>query len=209
MNTPDKTSKNNFGLNFYKRFLEIPDYYDNFKKHLPASVALYSRGFQVHDLFIKNGEIFNNPVFFQANDIIYFSPDYPKIDEFPELKKLINQWDTLVFEMDVISARPDFEGSDKFSKGLVVKRINENTISICELVVTHPGINLGDVGTEQGWHYQFADNGKLVRLITVKDCPCGNDRRHNFHMEVLKRSEYAMQEGYKQISKRLFKFSGY
>lgn len=188
----------------YIRFLEIPDYYDTFEKRLPPEIAFYD-GFSIHDAFVEHNEPFLNPVFVDIEDMPYFGPSHSKLTEFTETANLLDQWDTVVFEMDLIAPRPDMEGGKNCSKGLVVQRIDDETVQIADLTITFTGMRMMGFGAEMGWHYKLEKDGTISRAQSPDDCPCGNELRHQFHLEAFRRIEEAMQRyGITRVSDRLF-----
>lgn len=202
MDLPDSS----INIDGYTRFLEIPDYYDTFSKRLPPSIALYN-GFQIHDSFIEHETSFKNPIFIKTDDVLFWAPNFPEIENFPELSKLLAKWDTVIFELDIIAARPELDGKNEdYTKGLFIEKIDNETLCLSELILSQAGMKVVGCGTSKGWHYRLSDNAKLERTLNDNDCPCKNMRRHEFYLQALKRIESMMQDtSYKILSERLYK----
>jgi len=195
------------GMTFFRRFLEIPDYYNGYRKRLPSNIAFYW-GFSLYDAFIEHGEPYKNPCFFpQTPDFLIFSTGEAKINNLTEILQLLSQWDTIIFELDMIAPRPEIDNSTEYVKGLSVKKTEDGIICISDATIEQTGTETHGCGANCGWHYTLDKKGKYQRIKHKEDCPCLNNFRHQHHLEALKRIESHLQKiGYHQISERAYNF---
>lgn len=162
----------------FHRAIEYPEYKDSYRKHLPVNIALYREyiigGSQMAD------ELVDEITFLSVPDIVVFGTPQPVIDRLPRLFDRLEMGKILCLEVNTLLRQAYAFGSDEYCKGIALKKHDNDTVEVSELIVNHPGMTVSGVGINKGWYYEIEDTGSWKRIPHSDQCPCGDDYRHEF-----------------------------
>lgn len=172
----------------FRRGLEIPDYEENFIKHLPPSVTLYER-YWIAD-HRENLEIaLKNTVYFKLPEIAYYANTNEPFTLL-HVNEVLDAHGSFVIELDGLIKVVEDDRPYHFEKGIHVSRDEGNNIWVSGLLILHPSNIVKAVGKNEGWSYQ--KNDTFWKRINHKDqCPCNNDLRHELQFALLRHLEEA------------------
>ena len=175
----------------FRRGLEIPDYEDNFIKHLPPHVTLYEN-FWVSDNRGDSDNPFHNLVFYKLPQFSYYANTDEPFDMIFVSEALKRHGDFVV-EIDGLVKIVEAQEEYIYEKGIHVSVNEEGYISVSGLVVSHPSNIVGGVGTNVGWIYKEIHN-TWERVDHQDECPCNNTLRHQLQFSLLRILNEAMKD---------------
>eukprot|EP00918_Siedleckia_nematoides_P071734 GHVU01156690.1.p1 GENE.GHVU01156690.1~~GHVU01156690.1.p1 ORF type:complete len:198 (+),score=9.15 GHVU01156690.1:341-934(+) len=162
----------------FRRAVEFPEYHESFSKHLPSHVALY-QGHNIGSSSIAK-EVINEITFLKVPDLVVFGSPQPVIDFLPQISQRLEIGKTLCFEVNTLLRQAYAFGSDLYCKGIAVKKHDEDLVEVSELAIEHPGMIVSGIGINRGWYYTIDESGAWTRTTHANECPCGDNKRHEF-----------------------------
>lgn len=166
----------------FRRTIEFPEYDDDFRKHLPAHIALYRHG-KISQMEL--GSDAPKMVYFQVPELAIFGTAQPTATQFPRILKLVEKHQFVGFEVDQLINHIQQIRKPTYGKGVSVTRDSEGLFIVAELVVDHPGMEMVGAGINRGWYYAVDAEGNWTRQTHPEECPCKNDFVHQRHMSAL------------------------
>jgi hypothetical protein len=171
--------------------LRLPMYSSNYVKHLPASVALYSQKWVDDPSFARRiPELFKALFVRVPEHFAYGEPTGTYA--FPLLTDQLKRNGTVVIEFDGLFRYAERCNEPSYYKGIILT-LEAKQVSICALVVEHPGMTLTAWGAELGWHYSVSPNSEWIRAPQKNDCPCNAPHRHEQFLCPIERIEDGLQ----------------
>lgn len=167
-------------LAFFRRSIELPEYFNEYRKILPVHLAFYHHTKLADDWEGKEGLHF-----VQIPDWALFgSPDlrHPTL---PHVTNLTRTHSKIVFEADALLRLPELGHSSEYGKGVFVERLDDGILAVSDLVVSHPGLQVHGFGMDAAWHYKADKTGRWTRVAHPADCPCDKQWRHQHHLAML------------------------
>ena len=173
--------------------LNIPMYGNNYQKHLPENVALYSQEWVDNPSSEMRIPELENALFIRAPD--YFAYGQPTGNvSLPRLTDLVKRYGTVAIEFDGLFRYAERSEEPAYYKGVLIVH-EAGLINVCALIVRHPGMRLTESGSELGWHYSVSENAEWVRRPSKEDCICNAPHRHEQFLCPIERIEDALKEG--------------
>lgn len=173
--------------------LRLPMYSSNYVKHLSASVALYSRKWVDDPSFARRIPELSEALFVQVPE--HFAYGEPTgTSSFPLLTDQLKRHGTVVIEFDGLFRYAERCNEPSYYKGIILT-LEDEQLSVCALVVEHPGMTLAAWGAELGWHYSVSSNSEWIRAPQKNDCPCNAPHRHEQLLCPIERIEDGLQSG--------------
>lgn len=178
---PEKDDDPEFDVPAFHRALELPEYFnDGYRKIMPEYYAFYDSKSLAEGLDGDHGIHIH-----RVDDIAMYGHGDVTMN-FPHVAAMLEGHDHIAFEVDALIRLPESGPAHHYSKGISVKRGEDGTIAIADLVVDHPGRQITGVGVNYGWHYVVGDDGKWSRVLKhAEECPCPNAWRHERHLSAL------------------------
>jgi hypothetical protein len=172
--------KPKFDVPAFRRTLELPEYFnDGYRKIMPSHYAFYDSKSIAESLPADQGlHVVSVP------DIAMYGVVEVSM-RFPRVTALLGSHSQLAFEVDALIRLPESGPASHYSKGLSVRRGEDGTIAVSELVVDHPGRQITGVAVNFGWHYNVDEGGLWTRVEHAEQCPCPNTWRHEQHLVAL------------------------
>jgi hypothetical protein len=158
------------------RSLEIPEYQDSFEKHLPTTTVLA-------DLFWPSDRVeqLSDGLCIRVPEDIFYGA--LPIGEMPRLLPLLEANPITHVETENLICLPVMENSITYEKGLAIRRSEKGLYEIGGLGVDYQSDRITGVGVARGYSYRIESN-KLVRVSAENDCPCGDVRKHFYHLRA-------------------------
>lgn len=172
---------------FFKRSLPLPEYKLHVRKHMPPTAAMY-RPFWLGDLRDPTDPERLTHVLCGAG-IYHGTSSTPS--SLPLLTRILESCDGIVVELDGLVY---FGGRGQYVKGVIVKKVEQDLIALCEIGVEHPGLQIQNIGVFQGWHFRVNAGGVWLREAHLDDCDCGSEE-HNEQLRLLGRVEECLADG--------------
>lgn len=172
---------------FFKRSLPLPEYKLHVRKHMPPTAAMY-RPFWLGDLRDPTDPERFTHILCGAG--IYHGTSSTS-SSLPLLTRILESCDGIVVELDGLVY---FGGCGQYVKGVIVKKVEQDLIAVCEIGVEHPGLQIQNIGVFQGWHFRVKADGVWLREAHEDDCDCGSDE-HDQQLKLLGRVEECMADG--------------
>lgn len=170
-------------ISTFRRGLEIPDYEDNFIKHLPPNVTLYEN-FWVSDNRNDSDNPFKGLTFYKLPQISYYANTNEEFD-LGLVSDALKRHGDFVVEIDGLVKIVEAQEEYIYEKGIHVSVDEDGYISVSGLVVSHPSNVVAGVGTNVGWVYK--NNHKFWKRVDHQDeCPCNNSLRHQLQFSLLR-----------------------
>ncbi|UTD55165.1 hypothetical protein [Halomonas sp. MS1] len=167
----------------FRRGLEIPDYEDNFIKHLPPHITLYEN-FWVSDNRDDSNNPFKDLIFYKLPQFSYYA-NTDKPFDIDLVSEALERHGDFVVEIDGLVKIVEEQEEYVYEKGIHVSVNEEGYISVSGLVVSHPSNIVDGVGTNVGWIYK--DNHNVwERVDHHEQCPCNNALRHQLQFSLLR-----------------------
>lgn len=116
---------------------------------------------------------------------LYGSADRNTPLRFPHIDKLIDEHGTVAFEADTLIQHAQLGDLTLYQKGVGVLRREPDLFEVCELTVSHPGLEMTGAGFTAGWFYRRQANGLWTREENKLECSCGSEIVHGRHLSVL------------------------
>lgn len=171
--------------------LRLPIYSSNYVKHLPASVALYSQKWVDDSNFARRIPELSKALFVRVPE--HFAYGEPTgTSSFPFLTDQLKRHGTVVIEFDGLFRYAERCNEPSYYKGIILT-LEAKQVSVCALVVEHPGMTLNAWGAELGWHYSVSSNSEWIRAPQKNDCPCNAPHRHEQFLCPIERIEDGLQ----------------
>jgi hypothetical protein len=167
----------------FRRGLEIPDYEDNFIKHLPPHITLYEN-FWVSDNRDGSDNLFKDLIFYKLPQFSYYA-NTNKYFDIDLVSKALKRHGDFVVEIDGLVRVLEAQEEYVYEKGIHVSVNEEGYISVSGLVVSHPSNIVDGVGTNVGWIYQENHNA-WERVDHHDQCSCNNALRHQLQFSLLR-----------------------
>lgn len=180
----------------FRRGLEIPDYEENFIKHLPPTITLYENFWIANDRD-KSKNPFKSLIFYKLPQFAY----YANINEPFELdfvSEALKTHGDFVIELDGLIKIIESHEAYLYEKGIHVSLDETGVISVSGLVISHPSNIVKGVGTNVGWMYRMK-NDSWEKIEHSDQCPCGNSLRHQLQFSLLRMLNEALKN--KEMSK--------
>jgi len=156
--------------------LKLPMYSSNYAKHLSASVALYSQKWVDDPSFARRIPELSKALFIRVPEhFAYGEPTGSSL--FPLLTDQLKRHGTVVIEFDGLFRYAERSQEPSYYKGIILA-FESAQVSVCALIVEHPGMKLTAWGSELGWHYSVNASSEWVRAPQKNDCPCNAPHRH-------------------------------
>ncbi|MCQ3830188.1 hypothetical protein HXX02_12100 [Microbulbifer elongatus] len=174
----------------FRRGLEIPDYEDNFIKHLPPHVTLYEN-FWVSDNRHDSDSPFKDLIFYKLPQFSYYA-NTDKSFDINLVGDALERHGDFVVEIDGLIKIVEAQEEYIYEKGIHVSVNDEGYISVAGLVVSHPSNIVNSVGTNVGWIYR-ENNNVWERVAHQNQCPCNNTLRHQLHFSLLRMLNEAIE----------------
>ncbi len=173
---------------FYQRSLEIPEYHDSYKKHLPPTATLYTPIWLSDMRSPEAGEL-NIRV---PETAFYAHPDGG--GGMPQLAKLLEENHLLQIESEGLICYPALPNSLRREKGIWVQRKGASLVEVSGVSIDYDSDQPTGFGVDKGYTYELTGKG-VVRREAETDCPCGDPARHEHHLRALKAVEQMLGEG--------------
>lgn len=177
-------------LNFVQG-LRLPMYSSDYIKHLPAAVALYSQQWVDEPRFARRIPELAGAFFVRVPDAFAYGQP-TGTTSFPRLTDLLKRHGTVVIEYDGLFRYAERSDEPDYYKGIALT-LEADRMSVCALVVRHPGMQLTASGAELGWHYSISPSGEWVRVPGSDDCPCNAPHRHEQFFCPIERIEDGLE----------------
>lgn len=175
----------------FRRGLEIPDYEDNFIKHLPPHVTLYEN-FWISDNRGDPDNPFKNLVFYKLPQFSYYA-NTDKPFDMTLVSEALERHGDFVVEIDGLVKIVEAQEEYVYEKGIHVSVNDEGYITVAGLVVSHPSNVVDGVGINVGWIYK--EKHSVWERVDHKDeCPCNNTLRHQLQFSLLRMLNEAIKD---------------
>lgn len=174
-------------LPIFKRSLPLPEYRLHVRKHMPPTAAMY-RPFWLGDL--RDPTDPERLTHFLCGAGIYHGTSSTP-SSLPLLTRILESCDGIVVELDGLVY---FGGRGQYVKGVILKKVEQDLIAVCEIGVEHPGLQIKNIGVFQGWHFRVNADGVWLREAHQDDCDCGSEE-HNEQLRLLGRVEECLDNG--------------
>ncbi|HHK5286498.1 TPA: FRG domain-containing protein [Pseudomonas aeruginosa] len=169
----------------FRRALDLPEYHPSYLKIAPASTAFY-RGAKILDTQDSIDGSAEGGILVNIPDLaLYGSADRNTPLRFPHIDKLIDEHGTVAFEADTLIQHAQLGDLTLYQKGVGVLRREPDLFEVCELTVSHPGLEMTGAGFTAGWFYRRQANGLWTREENKLECSCGSEIVHGRHLSVL------------------------
>ena len=174
------------GLEAFMRSLELPEYSNHLRKHMPTESAMY-RPFWTRNLPPLPDCLTANVVHILCGSSLYHGFGAPRVI-LPHLNKLLEEYDEISIELDGLV----YHGmGTRYGKGVAISKLPGNIVSVFEYGVDHPGLRIMKIGKFYGMHYLINKNGAWERVKHKDDCMCGSAHSENF--ELLGRVDLSLE----------------
>jgi FRG domain len=193
LNSPWVRASQDIALPTFVQGLRLPMYSDNYQKHLPAAVALYSREWVDAPGTARRIPELGKALFIRVPDAFAYGQPTGET-AFARLSELLRQHGTVVIEFDGLFRYAERSDEQDYYKGIVMV-LDGDRLSVAALVVRHPGMRLTASGSERGWYYSVLPDAQWQRLPSLDDCPCNAPHRHEQFFCPIERIECALGEG--------------
>lgn len=175
----------------FRRGLEIPDYEDNFVKHLPPEVALYE-GFWITDTLQEPNGRFKNTIIYKLPQLSYYTNTKVQFDLIYVNQILEEQGDFFI-ELDGLIKFVEIPDPFFYEKGIYVSISDSGVISVSGLSINHPSNVITEFGIEKSWFYEI-NEGSWDKINHPEQCPCNNELRHELHFSLLNMLNEAIKD---------------
>jgi hypothetical protein len=180
------------GVPTFMQGLQLPMYSNNYQKHLPASVALYSQEWVDDPRGARRLSELKDALFIRVPDFFAYGQATDK-KSFPLLTELLRKHSTVAIEIDGLFRYAECSELASYYKGVVLN-LQADVLSVCALTVEHPGMKLAAWGAELGWHYTLSTGDEWARTCSKDDCPCNASHRHEQFFCPIERIEDALRD---------------
>ena len=179
------------GLEAFGRTLELPEYSNHLRKHMPPESAMY-RPFWTRNLPPPPDSLTATAtqiVQILCGSTLYYGVGAPRVI-LPNINKLLQEYDEISIELDGLV----YHGmGTRYGKGVGVVKMPNDIVSVFEYGVEHPGLRIMGIGRFYGMHYRIDENGAWERALHKDDCACGSEHAENF--ELLGRIDLSLGDG--------------
>lgn len=204
---PEDNTETKLDIEFFDQVVRVPDYHLTFRKHLPSSVAHYA-GFKISEAGEALQGPFEKGAYYEIEPGSYFGMADEEPRPLPLTTEVLRGNGALVLEVDELIRFPESARPSEYGKGIFVELVEPSVVAIGDLVIDHPGQQVTGFGSNSPWHYRVNKDSTWARMEHPDDCPCGNVRRHEHHLRVLRRFEQSLAEGiFKKVGDRRFRHS--
>jgi len=162
----------------YRRSLEIPEYQESYVKHLPATTALYS-AFWLSESQQSKPEV----VWIQVPEETFYGHTEIGLP-LPRLAEYLRQNEVVHIESEGLICYPAVPNNTTYDKGISIRRGADNVFDVCAIKVGHPSERFTGWGVFDGYKYRLVGDC-LVRHPSPTDCPCGDPKRHEYHLRAM------------------------
>ncbi|WMD19142.1 FRG domain-containing protein [Achromobacter seleniivolatilans] len=179
------------GLEAFGRALELPEYSDHLRKHMPPASAMY-RPFWTRNLppppdypTVSATQI----VHILCGSSLFHGVGAPRAF-LPHINKLLEAYEEINIELDGLV----YHGmGTRYGKGVGIVKMPGDIVSVFEYGVDHPGLRIMAMGRFNGIHYRIDENGGWERVLHKDDCACGSEHAEN--LELLGRVDLSLEDG--------------
>lgn len=175
----------------FRRGIELPDYEDNFVKHLPPEVTLYE-GFWIADNLQEPNGRFKNTTFYKLPQLSYYKNTNKQFD-LTYVNQILEEQGDFFIEMDGLIKFVEISDPLFYEKGIYVSINESGEISVSGLSINHPSNVITGFSIENSWFYEN-NEGSWNKINHPEQCPCNNELRHELHFSLLNMLNEAIKD---------------